>query len=122
MGGIAVGGKVPEFTLKDQNGKDQSFYKDILPKGAALVVFYPGDFTMVCTKQLCSYRDNLDEFKNLGVQVVGVSKNSTKDHESFSKEYGFNFSLLSDDKREVAKEFGTASFLSIGGVSRAVFI
>ena len=50
MGGIAVGGKVPEFTLKDQNGKDQSFYKDILPKGAALVVFYPGDFTMVCTK------------------------------------------------------------------------
>lgn len=122
MGGLAVGQKVEDFVLPDQGGKAVSFYNDVLSKGPVLVVFYPGDFTMVCTKQLCNYRDNISSFQNFGIQIVGISKNSVEDHAHFAQEYSFPFTLLSDHDKNVARLFGTASLLSLGGISRAVFI
>lgn len=111
----------PNFELEDQFKKKVSL-NDILQKGSALVVFYPGDFTMVCTAQLCNYRDNLDAFNELGVQIVGISANSPEEHIEFAKRYEFPFSLLSDPNHEVAKAYGCTSLLMLGGVSRAVFI
>ncbi|MEW6056914.1 MAG: peroxiredoxin [Bdellovibrionota bacterium] len=119
--GIAIGTQVPEFSLKDQNGQ-QVQLADILRGGPALLVFYPGDFTMVCTKQLCNYRDNLEAFNQFGIQIVGISGNPSESHAEFAKEYDFSFRLLSDPKKEVAKAYGCNSLLMLGGVSRAVFI
>jgi peroxiredoxin Q/BCP len=84
--------------------------------------FYPGDFQPVCTKQLCSYRDNVTSFIDFGVQIVGISKNSPEDHASFAEQYGFTFPLLSDPGHKTAKAYGCTSLLMLGGISRAVFI
>src|SRR5579871_6362033 len=99
----AVGQLAPEFTLKSQTGESVSL-SSLLAQGPALVVFYPGDFTPVCTKQLCNYRDNLMSFIDFGVQIVGISRNSPSEHAHFAEEYGFSFPLLSDPGQKVARE------------------
>jgi peroxiredoxin Q/BCP len=77
---------------------------------------------MVCTKQLCDYRDHLEQFVQLGVQIVGISKNSTSEHIKFARAHKFPFLLLSDSGQSVAKMYGCTSLLMMGTVSRAVFI
>lgn len=116
-----VGLSAPSFNLPDENGKVRSL-QEFLKQGPLLIAFYPGDFTKVCTSQLCNYRDRFDDFKKLGIQVVGISDNTPGEHQNFSKEYQFPFPLLTDSKKEVAKLYGCTSLLMFGGVSRAVFI
>src|SRR5690348_9026815 len=89
-----VGSAAPEFTLQNEGGTPTDL-KEVLAKGPALVVFYPGDFTPVCTKQLCSYQDSIESFKRFGVQLVGISKNSPQEHRKFKEHYKFEFPLLS---------------------------
>jgi peroxiredoxin Q/BCP len=84
-----------------------------------LLVFYPGDFTPVCTKQLCEYRDHFDHFIKLGIQIIGISKNTPEEHAAFKKQYGFQFPLLSDPENVVAKEYKCGSKWMFGAVSRA---
>src|SRR5262249_7030977 len=119
--GTVVGKKAPNFSLLDSQGRSFEFF-DALRQGPAVIAFYPGDFTRVCTKQLCNYRDNWDEFSNLGVQVVGVSKNPVEQHVKFNQQYQFPFPLLSDPDHKVAKAYGCASILLLGGISRATVI
>lgn len=71
-----------------------------------LVYFYPKDDTPGCTKEACSFRDHLDEFKKRGVAVVGVSKDSVASHEKFSAKYHLNFPLISDPNHELIAKFG----------------
>jgi peroxiredoxin Q/BCP len=113
--------KAPAFKLKDQDGKERTL-AEFLAQGPLVVVFYPGDFTPVCTKQLCSYRDAGDEFRGLGVQIVGISKDSPEKHTKFRKEYKFEFPLLSDPDKSVAQAFGATSKWLFGAVTRANFI
>ncbi|MCB0417935.1 MAG: redoxin domain-containing protein [Bdellovibrionales bacterium] len=113
--------KAPDFTLPDQYGKPFHFY-EALKSGPHLLVFYPGDFTKVCTAQLCDYRDHMDDFGSLNVRIVGISKNPQESHGRFATQYGFSFPLLSDPSEEVAKSYGCRSLLMFGGVSRALAV
>jgi thioredoxin-dependent peroxiredoxin len=119
--GLVIGKKAPDFTLKDHLGGYVTLSK-VYPVAPTLLAFYPGDFTPVCTKQLCNYRDNFEEFNKLGVQIFGISGNDTQKHAEFAKAYDFPFLLLSDPGQQVAKSFGCTSLLMFGRVSRAVFI
>jgi len=119
--GLVVGKKAPDFELWSHLSRPVRLY-EALKAGPTLLVFYPGDFTPVCTKQLCNYRDNLAEFAKFGLQILGVSKNSVAQHVEFAEKYGFPFPLLSDPGSQVARAFGCTTFLMLGRPSRAVFI
>jgi peroxiredoxin Q/BCP len=102
---VKVGDKAPSFTAKDDAGKDWKS-DDHIGKKVVVVYFYPADFTGGCTKQACGFRDDYKKLADKGVEVVGVSGDSVKTHEMFKKDHKLPFTLLADEKGEVAKEFG----------------
>ena len=116
-----VGDMAPKFELPDENGQPVSL-ESLLKDGPILLAFYPGDFTPVCTKQLCGYQNHYAGFQKLGIRIVGISKNSPEEHRRFKERYGFGFPLLSDPDRRVAKAYRVSSLLMLGGLSRAVFV
>lgn len=113
--------QAPDFTLNDQNGTPVTLSK-CTADSPVLLVFYPGDFTPVCTAQLCNYRDNVASFSKFGLRILGISKNTPEEHRAFSGKYGFPFSLLSDPGNQVAKAYGCTSLWILGTVSRAIFV
>lgn len=120
-GSVQKGQEAPSFHLLNQNEELKSL-EDYTGNGPLLMVFYPGDFTMVCTKQLCNYQDHFKDFQKLGVQIVGISKNNSDSHREFRNKYQFDFDLLSDPDHEVHKLYEVNSLFMFGGSSRAVFI
>lgn len=85
-----------------------------------ILAFYPGDFTLVCTKQFCSYRDERERIEALGVPMLGISPQSVASHERFIEEKGLNVPLLADRDKSVARAYGV---LAPGGfVRRSIFI
>ena len=85
-----------------------------------ILAFYPGDFTPVCTKQFCSYRDDGDRLEDLGVPMVGISPQSVDSHERFAAEHGLTVPLLADPDKKVARAYGV---LGPGGfVRRSIFL
>jgi peroxiredoxin Q/BCP len=100
-----VGDKAPEFDSVDESGKPWKS-ADHVGKKIVVVYFYPADFTGGCTKQACGFRDDFQKLTDKGVLVVGVSGDSAKTHELFKKEHKLPFTLLADEKGEVAKKFG----------------
>ena len=102
---VGVGDKAPDFTLPGTGGASYSL-ADFLGKPLVLV-FYPGDDTPVCTKQLNSYNDGLDQFEQLDAHVVGISAQSIDSHEAFAGKHGFAFPLLADTDKAVAGAYGT---------------
>ena len=82
-----VGATAPDFTLPSTQG--EITLSNALQKGAVLLVFYPGDDTPVCTKQLCNYRDNLGVFGDLGVQVIAINPQSQDSHRKFADKHQF---------------------------------
>ena len=115
---IAVGDRAPAFTLPSTGGTPVSL-ADVAGRPVVLV-FYPGDDTPVCTKQLNSYNDDLAQFEALDAQVLGISAQSVESHEKFSGKHGFKFPLLADTDKAVAGAYGTLG--PIGFPRRSVFI
>lgn len=103
--GLEVGSQAPEFKAIDDRGESWKS-TDHVGKGVLVLYFYPADMTGGCTKQACSFRDGMGEFKKLGVEVVGISGDSPDNHRMFKKAEKLNFTLLADEKGEVAKKFG----------------
>jgi len=95
--------KAPDFTLPDQNGDSHSL-KDYQGKWLVLY-FYPKDLTSGCTEEACDVRDNYAAIKNKGVEVLGVSPDSTKSHKKFELNHQLNFSLLSDEDKKVVQAY-----------------
>lgn len=92
-----------------------------------VLAFYPGAFTSVCTKEMCTFRDSLAKLNALKAQVVGISVNDPFSNKGFTDANGFNFPLLSDYKREVVKSYGVKlkDFAGLEGYTaakRSVFI
>ena len=118
MSRIDVGDRAPDFELPGTDGRT---YRLGDFRGSWLVLaFYPGDFTPVCTRQFCSYRDDADRFDELDAQVVGISPQSVDSHERFRSEYGLTVPLLADPERSVIRAYGV---LGPGGlVRRSIFI
>ena len=115
---VGVGDKAPAFTLPASGGGQVSL-GDFAGKPVVLV-FYPGDETPVCTKQLNSYNNDLTQFEALDAQVLGISAQSVESHDKFSGKHGFRFPLLSDADKAVASAYGTLG--PLGFPRRSVFI
>jgi thioredoxin-dependent peroxiredoxin len=115
----SVGELAPDFTLKDGEGREWRLSDK---RGRVVVLlFYPGDETPVCTKQLCSVRDRWEEYAETGAEVVGVSTDSVESHRKFAEHHSLPLRLLSDPDRRVAEMFGAKSWLP-GRAARAVVV
>jgi peroxiredoxin Q/BCP len=112
-----VGEQAPDFELP---GTDGPFKLSDHRGERVVLLFYPGDNTMVCTKQFCSYRDRADDFATLEATVVGISSQDLASHEQFAAKHDLNVPLLADVDKEVAKAYST--FSSRLGTKRAVIV
>lgn len=107
---MKIGENAPDFTLKDGDGNNWKLSEQ---RGKTIVLlFYPGDNTPVCTKQLCSVRDNWKDYQATGATVVGISTDSAASHKSFADKYDLPLTLLSDEKGEVVEKYAVKSWLS----------
>jgi thioredoxin-dependent peroxiredoxin len=114
----AVGDPAPDFELQGTDGP----FKLSEHKGERVILcFYPGDNTMVCTKQFCSYRDNAEDFASLGATVVGISAQSVESHNDFTAKHNLNVPLLADVDKAVAKAY-SAVMPGVGSTARAVIV
>ena len=115
---VSVGDRAPDFTLPGTGGRQVSLsdYKG----RPVVVVFYPGDDTPVCTKQLNSYNNGLEQFEALDAQVIGISAQNVASHDKFAQNQGFRFPLLADTDKKVAGMYGTLG--PLGFPRRSVFV
>jgi peroxiredoxin Q/BCP len=112
-----VGERAPDFELEGTNGP----FRLSEHRGERVVLlFYPGDNTMVCTKQFCSYRDRAQDFAELNATVVGISSQNVASHEGFIAKHGLNVPLLADVDKRVAKTY--SAFSPRLGTKRAVIV
>jgi peroxiredoxin Q/BCP len=112
-----VGEQAPDFELPGTAGP----FKLSEHRGERVVLlFYPGDNTMVCTKQFCSYRDRAADFAALDATVVGISSQDLASHEGFAAKYSLNVPLLADVDKQVARKYD--AFSQRLGVKRAVIV
>ena len=118
MARIEVGDSAPDFELRGTGGRTVRL-TDF--RGRWLVLaFYPGDFTPVCTRQFCSYREAADRLVELDAEVLGVSPQTLESHERFRAKHGLTVPLLADPERETIRAYGV---LGPGGmVRRSIFI
>ena len=115
---VGVGDQAPDFTLPGTGARDYSLAEF---RGQPVVlVFYPGDDTPVCTKQLNSYNDDLEQFSDMNAQVIAISAQDIGSHDAFAGKHGFAFPLLADTDKAVAGLYGTLG--PIGFPRRSVFI
>jgi len=116
---MKIGENAPDFTLKDSDGND---WKLSERKGKTVVLlFYPGDNTPVCTKQLCSVRDNWADYAATGAEVVGISTDPGASHKDFAEKHNLPLTLLSDENGEVVGKYEANSWLP-GRSARAVVV
>ena len=117
--GIHVDQRAPDFALQDAEGNEWRLSEH---RGHVVVLlFYPGDETPVCTKQLCSVRDRWADYSATGAEVVGVSTDTIESHEKFSEHYNLPLRLLADVDGAVTKQLGMRSWLP-GRSARAVLV
>ncbi|MCX6273264.1 MAG: thioredoxin-dependent thiol peroxidase [Bacteroidetes bacterium] len=122
---LKAGDKAPDFTSTDQNGKTVSL-KDFKGKKVVLY-FYPKDNTPGCTAEACNLRDNHEILQSKGYQVVGVSADNQKSHQSFISKFDLPFILLSDTDKSILKAYGVwgpKKFMgkTFDGIHRTTFL
>lgn len=115
---VGIGDQAPEFSLPSTGDTTVSL-SDFAGQPVVLV-FYPGDDSPVCTKQLNAYNDGLDQFADLDAQIIGISAQDMASKEAFASKHGFEFPLLADTDKEVAAAYGTLG--PIGFPRRSTFI
>lgn len=101
---LKKGMKAPDFTLQDKDGKTVSL-SDFAGK-KVVVYFYPKDNTPGCTRQAAAFAENYETFKNLGAEVIGISKDSVSSHQKFAEKHGLPFILLSDPELSAIQSYG----------------
>ncbi len=112
-----VGEQAPDFELP---GTDGPFKLSDHRGERVVLLFYPGDNTMVCTKQFCSYRDRAEDFTGLDATIVGISSQDLASHEAFSAKHALNVPLLADVDKQVARAY--SAYSSRLGTKRAVIV
>ena len=114
-----LGTQAPDFTLKDQNNNSWRLSDH---RGRTVVLlFYPGDETPICTRQMCSLRDRWPEYVATGAEIVGISTDSVESHRKFIEHHKLPLRLLSDANGQVGKLYGARSWMP-GRVARSVFV
>ena len=111
MANADVGDQAPEFELPSTRGPVK--LSALRARGPVLLVFYPGDDTPVCTKQLCDYRDNLAVFDKLGVQVVALNPQSEASHAKFAEKHRLPFPVAADAGGSVTRAYGARGLLGM---------
>ena len=122
---IEIGDAAPDFSLPSDGGGTIGLAD--LSGSKFVLYFYPKDDTPGCTKEACGFRDNLPDFSKLGVEIVGISKDSVARHDKFKAKYELPFTLASDDDGAVTEAYGTwvekrmygRTFM---GIERATFL
>ena len=100
---LEIGTLAPDFTLPDQNGVEHTL-SDY--RGQKVVLyFYPKDNTAGCTKQACSFKELMPQFREKGAVILGVSKDTVASHKRFEEKYGLPFTLLADVDRQVIQAY-----------------
>ena len=114
-----VGAPAPGFSLNDGNGKE---WRLLDHRGKVVVLlFYPGDETPICTRQMCSVRDRWEDYSATGAEVVGISTDSVESHQNFARHHDLPLRLLSDESGAIANLYGARSLIP-GKVARSVFV
>lgn len=115
-----IGTAAPDFVLDGTSPEGrQSYVLSDLRGRPVVLAFYPGDETPVCTRQLCSYQDDLGRFAEFDALVLGISPQNLDSHERFAARRGLTFPLLADPDKTVARLYGVTGTL---GIKRAVFV
>jgi peroxiredoxin Q/BCP len=118
MARVEIGERAPEFDLAGTGGRRHSLAEH---RGRWLILaFYPGDFTPVCTRQFCSYRDAADHLDSLGADALGISPQSVESHDRFTAEHRLTVPLLADPDHATAHAYGVVG--PGGMVRRSIFI
>jgi len=125
MAKITIGKKIPDFSLKNQDGG--KFKLSDLKGSIVVLFFYPKDNTPGCTQEACDFRDNLKQLKRKGVEVIGISPDSESSHQKFIAKQDLNFDLLSDEDKKVSSLFEVWKEKSMYGkkymgIERSTFI
>ncbi len=101
---LQIGMQAPDFTLSDKDGHPVTLSE--LRGKKVVLYFYPKDNTPGCTRQACGYAAQYEGFKALGVEVIGISKDSIASHVRFAEKYDLPFTLLSDPERVAIEAYG----------------
>ncbi|HZA79441.1 MAG TPA: peroxiredoxin [Acidimicrobiales bacterium] len=121
---VVVGQAAPDFTLPGTNGTPEGHREYTLSEfqgQLVVLVFYPGDNTPVCTRQLNSYTADIDQFRSVDAQVLAISPQSVESHDDFSaNQGGFAFPLLADTDKAVGKAYGILG--PVGFYRRSIFV
>ncbi|MBX3188073.1 MAG: peroxiredoxin [Labilithrix sp.] len=120
---LTVGQKAPDFDVVSSSGKELKL-ADFAGKKNVVLYFYPGDFTPVCTKETCGFRDMYQDLESKDTEVIGVSVDSNDSHRKFAEEHGIPFDLVSDKNKDLAKAYGATSLLRdiLGKMKRMTFV
>jgi peroxiredoxin Q/BCP len=113
---LPEGTPAPDFTLPDDSGRMVTL--SALKGKNVVLVFYPGDDTPGCTRQLCQFRDSWDSLRTSGVALFGVNPQNATKHGHFRGKFQFPFPLLVDKGREVAKRYNASGLI----VKRTVYL
>jgi thioredoxin-dependent peroxiredoxin len=106
---VKVGASAPDFSLQDADGAEWRLSDQ---RGKVVVLlFYPGDETPICTRQMCSVRDRWEDYEAAGAEVVGISTDTVESHRRFADKHELPLRLLSDPNGEVSRAYGAKSWL-----------
>jgi peroxiredoxin Q/BCP len=116
---LKEGDKAPDFTLKQQDGREVTLSK-AWEKKIVVLYFYPMDDTPGCTKEACAFRDLNQDFTNAGAEILGVSVDDMASHKKFQEKHKLPFTLLADPEKKVTELYDVKNF--IGKAKRVTFV
>ena len=116
---LPIGAPAPSFSVPRSDGSSEEL-QQILMRGPLILFFYPADFSMLCTREVCLFRDQYEQLQGLGVEVVGVSPQSTKTHNSFSERHQLPYALIADRERALINAYDVAG--PFGFVRRVTYL
>ena len=120
---LRIGDAAPDFDVVAHDGTRLQLSAFRGQKNVVLY-FYPKDFTLVCTKEACGFRDMYEELVGADTEVIGVSVDSDESHGRFAKQHGVGFPLVADPKKELATKYGATSPLRdlLGATKRITYV
>ncbi len=110
---LKINDQAPDFSLPSSEGGSFTLSKNMASQPCVLY-FYPKNFTKTCTAEACEFKNHFEDFRNLGVKVVGISQDNVESHLKFKKAYDLPFELLADEKGQVLAKYDSDIF-AIGG-------
>jgi peroxiredoxin Q/BCP len=120
---LRTGQRAPDFDVTSSSGQRLRL-SDFIGKKNVVLYFYPADFTLVCTRETCGFRDSYAELANKDTEVVGISVDSDETHRKFAREYNVPFALVSDANKSLSQSYEATGLLSrlMGKTGRVTYV